>query len=527
MKWLDNVAIRTRLFASFGLVLGLMALLIALTQINGIDSQRKVQGIVDQEFVKYELVAAIDSATKGNARNTLELFVAAPEQRPAIRKRMGDTRTEIDGLFTKLEPMLYLPKGKALLAEVRTRRLAFVQAFSSAAKSLTDGDEAGARQQLIEKVLPAIDALREPITELLSFQQKIANERAAEVVQTINTQSLWALGLGLAALAIGLFSAWTLIQSVMTPLHSAMALSAEIAKGNLGFEIEVRGDNELSKMLISLDQMRQYLGYVIMRIQESAVSVASASHQIAAANVDLSSRTAEQANALDEAASAMHEISTTVQSNTATTAEASLLTGSVTDAVTDLGELVNGVLKSMQSIDSSSQRIQEIIGTIDSIAFQTNILALNAAVEAARAGEQGRGFAVVASEVRLLAQRSAIAAQEIKTIIQENTDRMRTANEVSGQAGRSVAQVIESIDRVNQSVSDVALATKEQASGISLVSKVVDELERTTQQNAALVEETSAASDNLDEQVQALRDSIHRFKLGSMASPRFAGSFGA
>ena len=264
--------------------------------------------------------------------------------------------------------------------------------------------------------------------------------------------------------------------------------------------------------------MKQFLAQFILQIQDSAAQVANASSEIAAANIDLSSRTQNQATSLEETAAAMEEMTSTVHSNAQITQSANHLTAEVSVSAGKVGGLVANVVTTMEEINSSSKRIQDIIGVIDSIAFQTNILALNAAVEAARAGEQGRGFAVVATEVRSLAQRSAGAAQEIKAIIQDNVGKISNGNDLASQAGNAVATVVESIQKVNISMSEVALATREQSEGIAQVGQAVAQIDQATQQNAALVEETAAASSNLNDQVQALKTAINFFKIGSLVA---------
>jgi methyl-accepting chemotaxis protein len=273
--------------------------------------------------------------------------------------------------------------------------------------------------------------------------------------------------------------------------------------------------------------MQEHLAHVMMRIQESSIAVASASSEIAAANIDLSARTESQASALEETAATMEEMTSTVQSNTATTRRATQIAADATHTAQEVGDLVGRLVNTMNAVHESSGRIRDIVGVIDSIAFQTNILALNAAVEAARAGEQGRGFAVVASEVRALAQRSAKSAQEIKSIIEDNVSKMDAGNEVANQAGNSVRQVVDAIQKVSTTVAEVDVATREQSQGIEQVGQAVSMIDQTTQQNAALVEETSAATQNLDAQVQSLKRQIGRFQLGNLSTTGFAGNAAA
>ncbi len=521
MQFLDGISIKARLWGAFGAILALLLVMVGLSAISGRSAVADVNRIIEAEFVKYELVAEIDSLTKSNARNTLELFVVEPDQRGAIRARMGNTRQRLDELFKTLEPMLYLPKGQALFKEMSQKRGVFVAAFSKAVKTLESGDMTAAQAVLRQEVLPAIDALAGPIDGLLKFQQELAKERGFGVSATIGQQNLVNIGLGVVALVFGLVAAAMMVRSIMGPLQHAMSVAAEVAAGNLTVEVKAEGDNELTRLLESLNQMKESLAHVMTRIQESASQVAAASSEIAAANMDLSARTESQASSLEETAASMEQMTSSVQQNLHITQTANEMAEVAARNAREVGQLVGSVVETMQDIHASSQRIRDIISVIDSIAFQTNILALNAAVEAARAGEQGRGFAVVASEVRSLAQRSAAAAQEIKTIIQENVAKMDNGNQVAAKAGDSVGTVVGSIEKVNQTVAEVALSTKEQSSGIGQVGEAISVLDQATQQNAALVEETAAASKNLDDQVQSLTVAINRFRIAGKASGKY------
>ena len=515
MSLLENITVRTRLMGSFSLVLLLLFAIVATSVRSGLGTVDELNNLIEKEMVKFELAGSIDSATKLNARNTLELFVAPPEKRAAIRQRMAKTRTDIDGYMQSLDKLLYLPKGRALFDDIKTKRAAFVAAFTEAADTLEkSGPEVG-MAVLNAKVLPSIDALAEPINGLLDLQKEVANTRGKQTEANVKTNNTLNIGMGVVALLVGVVAAWTLIASIMRALTQANAATRAIADGDLTVAIHPTGRNELADLLESLDGMRKHLSHVMQRIQESSNSVASASGQIAAANLDLSQRTEEQASALEETAATMEEISSTVTQNAQTTGTARQLAETASRSAQDVGGMVSRVVTTMQDIHGSSTRIRDIVSVIDSIAFQTNILALNAAVEAARAGEQGRGFAVVASEVRALAQRSASAAQEIKTIIEENVSKMDQGNQEAIRAGKAVDESVQNIERVNQTIAEVDLASKEQTMGIGQVGEAVSQMDQVTQQNAALVEETAAATKNLDDQVQELKQQLSRFRLSN------------
>ncbi len=513
MSWLDNFSVKVRLIASFGLVLLLLAAIVGVSVSGGLSTVGELDALLKQELRKYELAAQIDSATKANARNTLELFVTTPEKRAAVRQRMSQTKTEIDGLFEELDKLLYLPKGRALFDDIKAKRKVYVAAFTEAAAALEKADPEAGLKLLNTQVMPAIDALAQPTAALLKLQTEVAQQRGALAESHVETNNSLNMAMGAAALVLGVLAAASLTVSITRPLEQARAVTRTIAEGDLTVTIATRGRNELTDLLEAMDHMRERLSHVLHRIQDSSNSVASASGQIAAANLDLSQRTEEQASALEQTAATMEELSSTVQQNAHTTGSARLLAETASRSAQDVGDMVSRVVTTMQDIHTSSTRIRDIVSVIDSIAFQTNILALNAAVEAARAGEQGRGFAVVASEVRALAQRSGSAAQEIKAIIEENVSKMDQGNQEAMRAGKAVEESVQNIERVNQTIAEVDQASREQSMGIGQVGEAVSQMDHVTQQNAALVEETATATRNLDDQVQALKQQLERFRL--------------
>ncbi len=521
MQWFDRFSIKSRLVASFALLLVLLGTVVALGWVNSANSQSAVHRIVNEDMVKFEIVAEINSLAGTNARNTLQLFIVDPQERPAIRERMTQTRQTLDKLFEKLGPMIYAPEGKALFEDMKSKRQTYAAAFAKASDTLNTDPEL-AEQQLRNEVLPAINALGEPIAKLKEFQLTLANKSAATLVQSLRTQTVIGLTIGIAATLIVVVVAIALVRSIMRPLQHAMEVAATVGHGDLTMQVHATGNHELTRLLESLRDMQGQLSSSLANIQDSTVQVASASSQIAAANLDLSARTESQASSLEETAASMEQMTASVQQNQKVTQTANELSTTASREAHTVGQRVQEVVAMIADLHSSSARIRDIIGVIDSIAFQTNILALNAAVEAARAGEQGRGFAVVASEVRALAQRSAQAAQEIKTIIQDNTTKMEAGSELAAKAGEAVKLVVSSIERVNVTVSEVAVSTREQSEGINQIGQAVVQLDEATQQNAALVEETSAATTNLDEQVQSLKQQIGRFR---MAATRSVASF--
>jgi methyl-accepting chemotaxis protein len=297
------------------------------------------------------------------------------------------------------------------------------------------------------------------------------------------------------------------------------AMLARLSKGDLTRKIDAEYSGMLGKVKDDANATVDNLQEIILSIKGASEAINIAAKEIASGNQDLSGRTEEQASSLEETASSMEQLTSTVKQNADNAKEANELAGSAQKIAVKGGEVVGKVVETMSAIHQSSNKIADIIGVIDGIAFQTNILALNAAVEAARAGEQGRGFAVVASEVRNLAQRSAAAAKEIKGLISDSVEKVEVGNKLVNQAGRTMQEVVASIQRVAKIMSDISSATVEQSQGIQQVSNAVGQMDEVTQQNAALVEQAAAAAESLEDQAQQLLQAVSVFSVPGHATP--------
>jgi methyl-accepting chemotaxis protein len=316
-----------------------------------------------------------------------------------------------------------------------------------------------------------------------------------------------------AALVLALASALWLVRAITQPLNQALAVADRVAAGDLSGKIDVTSHDEAGQVLQALDRMQTSLAKVVTNVRQNAEGVASASAQIAQGNQDLSGRTEEQASALQQTAATMEALGTTVRNNADSAQQANLLAQGASAVAAQGGRVVGQVVTTMQGINDSSHQIGDIISVIDGIAFQTNILALNAAVEAARAGEQGRGFAVVASEVRSLAQRSAEAAKEIKTLISRSVEQVEQGTALVDVAGKTMGEIVGSIQRVSAIVAEITSASAEQNNGVQQVGQAVGQMDQATQQNAALVEQSAAAAESLKAQAQQLVAAVAVFQL--------------
>ncbi len=362
------------------------------------------------------------------------------------------------------------------------------------------------------------DASTKALNDVFAFGNEAFEHLDARASGRLASERSGLAGMGLAIALLAALCAWlmwAIARATTRSVAAAVRVAQAVADGDLGAPVPDGGRDELGRLLAALGEMQQRLGGVVGQVRGNAECVASASAQIARGNLDLSQRTEEQASALQQTAASMEELGSTVVHNADNARQASELAQGASAVAGQGGTVMAQVVQTMRAIQTSSQKISEITGTIDSIAFQTNILALNAAVEAARAGEQGRGFAVVASEVRSLAQRSADAAREIKSLIGASVEQVDAGTRLVDQAGTTMQEIVASIAGVSSIMGEIRSASAEQSQGVSEVGAAVSRMDRTTQHNAALVEQTAAAATSLEEQARQLVQAVAVFKLGS------------
>ena len=358
---------------------------------------------------------------------------------------------------------------------------------------------------------------RDAIDQAVKMATQLATDTEAQAAQTINWSNILLLAMFVVVLALCLTVALTISNGIVKPLSETVQVAQKFAQGDLTVHINDMGKSELGQLNLALRNMQQSLVNLVRNIQSGSQQVANASAEIASGNHDLSSRTESQASSLEETASSMEELGATVRQNADNARTANQLAQSASSVAVRGGEVVAQVVDTMKGINDSSRKISDIISVIDGIAFQTNILALNAAVEAARAGEQGRGFAVVAGEVRSLAQRSAEAAKEIKTLISASVDRVELGSKLVDEAGNTMQEVVASIRRVTDIMGEISAASTEQSMGVSQVGEAVTQMDQVTQQNAALVEEMAAAASSLKTQAEELLNTVNVLKVDGAA----------
>jgi methyl-accepting chemotaxis protein len=353
------------------------------------------------------------------------------------------------------------------------------------------------------------------LSDLIEKQSSLRLEQATSLTDSAR-YVLVAVGV-LSALLLFAISG-LLVSSVVRPIHQALGVAEAVANGDLTVQIDVNRADEAGRLLQALKTMNSSLLKTVQQVRQASDSIGTASAEIASGNQDLSSRTEQAASNLEQTAASMEELTSTVRNSADAARQANQLSASASAIAVRGGEVVSQVVTTMEEINHSSRKIGDIIGTIDGIAFQTNILALNAAVEAARAGEQGRGFAVVAAEVRNLAQRSAEAAREIKGLIGTSVDRVDAGTRLVGEAGQTMGEIVASVQRVTDIIGEITAAAGEQSDGIGQVNTAVNQLDQMTQQNAALVEQSAAAAESLREQATRLAQVVQVFRIEHIRS---------
>ena len=514
---LTNMKISTRLGFGFGLVLLMMIIMIVINFVRLKNIEEASTKIIDKDFVKLEAVNHVNLSTRANARRILELLVTSdPSKRKHIQERIEVNKKTISDALEVLDALVYLPEGKAFLAKIKETRANYVASFSKVNKLVEEGKNDEAINMMSSETLPLLDVLQEPIDALVALQKKIVNNSGSDIKNNISSTVIVSLTLGSFAFILGIaasvFIARGLIRQLGAEPDEVKEIANAIAAGDLMQEVEISSGDQ-SSVYFCMSQMKNSLANIVSEVRSGTDTIATASRQIAAGNLDLSARTENQASSLEETASSMEELTSTVKQNADNARQANQLANSASGVAIKGGAVVAQVVETMGSINTSAKKIVDIISVIEGIAFQTNILALNAAVEAARAGEQGRGFAVVASEVRNLAQRSASAAKEIKTLIGDSVEQVDKGARLVDQAGLTMKEIVESVQRVNDIMSEITTASNEQTAGIDQINIAISEMDNVTQQNAALVEEAAAAASQLEDQASDLSQVVSVFKL--------------
>ena len=516
-----NLSIAKRLALGFGISVALGAGIATYSSFTMRGLSQDIDTLANDRMAKVIQLGQIRSNIQANnslARNVV--INNTPDFVEGEKKKIFAYRDKTREIIGVLEKTSVTPAGRDLVRALAEVYPAFEASLDKAMAMAVAGDREGASAFLYGQGRVLQNATLKAIDNLSSHQQERAREIGRQSLQTTRASSQLMFGLALLMAGVGIAVSWLLSRSIRRALGAepdALSVAvARVADGDLRQALAVAPGDQ-SSVLANIARMQTRLTDVVSGVRARSESVATASAQIEQGNNDLSARTEQQASALQQTAASMEELSSTVRQNADNAQQANQLAASASRVAAEGGDAVGQVVETMKGINEASRRIGDIIGTIDGIAFQTNILALNAAVEAARAGEQGRGFAVVAAEVRSLAQRSADAAKEIKALIGDSVSRVGQGTVLVDKAGATMADVVGAIRRVTDIMGEISAASVEQSQGVAQVGEAVTQMDQATQQNAALVEESAAAAGSLRAQAEQLVESVAFFQLGSGA----------
>ena len=512
---LNSVRIRARLGLGFAAVLCgvLVVATVAALSLQGLGGQ--IAQVGEQIYQRADTLGAMERAIKDRdialrdlaSQDDPTVVLAEVKRFKAARDHFKSLQARYQGAIAGDTELL------ALAATLDTQNQAAQRVVEAVLNHAMTGNTAEALKAAREQMAP----VQAGMNTTLDATRKLLAQRSDSVVQaakaSVRSSQVEMAAAAAAVLLLGGTLAWLIAGSVVRPLRHAVLAVNEIAAGDLTRPLHTEGHDEAAEMLQALDGMQQSLRRLVSAVRDGVESVATSSDEIAQGNLDLSNRTEQQAGSLQQTAANMAEMTSSVAHSADNARTARELATRASAVAAEGGSVVQRVVDTMSEIQASSRKIGDIIGTIDGIAFQTNILALNAAVEAARAGEQGRGFAVVASEVRSLAQRSAEAAREIKRLIGASGERVEAGSALVNEAGQTMARIVDQVQQVSVLIGDISHSTEAQNSGIGQVAGAVSKLDQMTQQNAALVEQSAAAAQSMAQQSERLAQTVSAFKL--------------
>ncbi len=517
MNGLKNLKIGTRLSLVLGCVLVALAAVAGagLWGLNAVSSTS--QRVLAQDMQLAQQALEIQTLVLLERRYEKDAFImmAEADKREGYVKKWSATRTRLVEALATVRKLELSAEDTQAVEAMGSFFERYAAGFDATLALVRKGELASTQAANAElgKYKEAVHGMESTSDQINERAAKRALEVGPQIAATQARGQAMQLGFSALAVVLAVTLCWMVTRSITLPIAHAVAIAETVARGDLSSRIGATSKDEVGQLLGALGRMNDSLVQIVGDVRHASDSIATGSSQIAVGNADLSQRTEEQASNLQQTAASMEQLTVTVKNNADTARQATQLASGAAAVAAQGGSVVGQVVETMQDISDSSKKIADIIGVIDGIAFQTNILALNAAVEAARAGEQGRGFAVVAGEVRSLAQRSAQAAKEIKSLIGESVAKVETGTQLVGDAGRTMSDIVAQVQKVNDLIGEISSASGEQTSGIGQINDAVTQLDQVTQQNAALVEESAAAAESLKQQAVRLAEVVSTFKL--------------
>ena len=514
MRFIANMKLGKRLALGFVLILTMTVLIAAVGGWRLTQAASSTKAMMAGPLAKERLITDWYRLNYAAIRRTAAVVKSTdPALGAYFKEDSAASVKEAAELVKKIEPLLSGDEEKALYARIMEQRKLYGSSRDGAVKAKADGNEAEAARLLEQVFTPAAQKYQDMLQELVTLQRRTMDDTAGGIDDAAQRNTTMLAMLTTGAVLLGAALSWLLSASITRPIRQAVELAESVAAGDLTRTIESDTKDETGALLRALRHMNDSLVDIVAQVRSGTDTIASASSEISTGSLDLSSRTESQASSLEETAAAVEELTGTVKQNADNARQANQLSITASEVAVQGGAVVSQVVTTMGAINDASKKIADIISVIDGIAFQTNILALNAAVEAARAGEQGRGFAVVASEVRTLAQRSAGAAKEIKTLIDDSVSKVDAGTKLVDQAGATMEQVVDSIRKVSDIVAEITSASAEQSTGIDQVNQAIADMDASTQHNAALVEESAAAATSLKDQAAKLAEVVSLFNI--------------
>jgi methyl-accepting chemotaxis protein len=511
-----NMSIGQRLALGFGVIIALLIIVAGMSYLRISSLNAEVDTMVNARYPKTVVANGIKGDVNEATRSLLNVLIMTdPDQIKKELQNVEAREASAAAALAALSKTTVDNKGKEILKNIEAIRAKYAKPQASFVALVNEDKKDDAMVKFMFSLRPQQTKYFAELDKFIAYQHEIMVQAGGDASAVTRRTQLLILALTLAASGASLLVAFLATRSITRPLNEAVDVAQRVSAGDLTSVIVSDSTDETGQMMEALKHMNESLIKIVAEVRIGTDSIAMASAEIASGNMDLSSRTEQQANSLGQTSSSMRELTATVQQNADNARQANQLAAKASEVAVRGGSVVSHVINTMGSITASSKKIEDIVGVIDGIAFQTNILALNAAVEAARAGEQGRGFAVVAAEVRNLAQRSAAAAKEIKTLIGDSVDKVREGSNLVEQAGVTMEEVVMSVRRVTDIMGEITSASQEQSVGIAQVNTTIVEMDETTQQNASLVEEAAAAAASMQDQAANLARVVSVFKLDS------------